>query len=205
MSGFKTTVLDNDLSVIQLMRRFGVKGYFGDPTRPEILAAAGLDRASILVAAMDDPEANLRLVRYARSRRPDLKIIARARDRVNVFQLHEAGADHIVREMFDSSLRVGRYVLENAGLSEYEAAELEKLFYRLDRAGLRELAEVWRPDLPIDQNPAYIERSRALNAAMENALMERFAAGPAAAPIAVDDEEPEHGLHLGRGMAGGRG
>ena len=128
------------------MRRFGFKGYFGDPTRPEILAAAGLDRASILVAVMDDPEANLRLIRYARSHRPDLTIIARARDRVNVFQLHEAGADHIVREMFDSSLRVGRYVLENAGLSEYEAAELEKIFYRMDRAGLRELAEVWKPE-----------------------------------------------------------
>lgn len=205
MSGFKTTVLDNDLSVIQLMRRFGFKGYFGDPTRPEILAAAGLDRASILVAVMDDPEANLRLIRYARSHRPDLTIIARARDRVNVFQLHEAGADHIVREMFDSSLRVGRYVLENAGLSEYEAAELEKIFYRMDRAGLRELAEVWKPGVPIDQNREYFERSVALNTAMENALMERFAVDAPAASAPGDDEEPEHGLHLGRGMAGGRG
>lgn len=206
MSGFRTTVLDNDLSVIQLMRRFGVKGYFGDPTRPEILTAAGLDRAGILVAVMDDPQSNLRLVRYARSRRPDLVIIARARDRVNVFELHDAGADHIVREMFDSSLRVGRYVLENAGLSEYEAAELERIFYRMDRAGLRDLAEVWRPDMPIAENAAYVERSLALNAAMENALMERFARDiPAEATTAAEDEEPEHGLRIGRGMAGGRG
>lgn len=206
MSGFKTTVLDTDLSVIQLMRRFGFKGYFGDPTRPEILAAAGLERAGILVAAMDNPESNLRLVRYARARRPDLVIVARARDRVNVFELHEAGADHIVREMFDSSLRAGRYVLENAGLSEYEASELERIFYRMDRAGLRELADVWKPDVPIAENTAYFERSRELNTAMETALMERFATGRAAAPAAPEeDEEPEHGLHLGRGMAGGRG
>ncbi|MFV0303028.1 MAG: monovalent cation:proton antiporter-2 (CPA2) family protein, partial [Paracoccus sp. (in: a-proteobacteria)] len=145
MSGFRTTVLDHDLKLIQLMRSFGFKGYFGDPTRPEILAAAGLEKAQILVAALDDPASNVKLVRYAREKRPDLVIIARARDRVVVHQLYAAGADHIVRELFDSSLRVGRYVLENAGLSEYEAAELEKIFYKLDRANLRELAEVWKP------------------------------------------------------------
>ncbi|MCQ0971811.1 monovalent cation:proton antiporter-2 (CPA2) family protein [Paracoccus sp. TK19116] len=195
LSGFKTTVLDHDLKLIQLMRRFGFKGYFGDPTRPEILDAAGLAKAQILVAAMDDPAANLKLVRYAREQRPDLRIISRARDRVTVYQLYAAGADHIVREMFDSSLRVGRYVLENAGLSEYEAAELERIFYRLDRASLRELAEVWEPEVPLDQNAAYVERSRDLNKVLENALMERFSHGPSAGPIDPDDgEEPEHGL-----------
>ena len=199
MSGFRTTVLDHDLQTIQLMRRFGFKGYFGDPTRPEILAAAGLDRARILVAALDDQDANLRLVTYARERRPDLVIIARARDRVNVFQLYDAKADHIVREMFDSSLRAGRYVLENAGLSPYEAAELERIFFRHDRASLRELAEVWDAAIPTEENAAYIARSREVSAAMETALMERFAAGPSAAPLddGEHDAEPEHGLGVG--------
>src|SRR5690606_28406450 len=109
MSGFQTTVLDHDLKVIQVMRRFGFKGYFGDPTRPEILAAAGLDTAGILVAALDDPAANLKLISYARERRPDLHIICRARDRVDVYRLYAAGANDIVRELFDSSLRAGRY------------------------------------------------------------------------------------------------
>lgn len=198
-SGFKTVVLDSDLDTIQLMRRFGGKGYFGDPTRPEILAAAGLDKARVLVAALDDREANLRLVRYAREQRPDLIIIARARDRTAVYELYEAKADHIVREMFDSSLRAGRYVLENLGLSEYEANELERIYYRHDRAGLRELAQVWRPGVPLDQNPDYVRVSRELNVAMEAALTERFERGPAAAPVAPvpddeDDEAPEHGL-----------
>lgn len=205
-SGFKTVVLDNDLDTIQLMRRFGVKGYFGDPTRPEILAAAGLERARILVAALDDQEANLRLVRHARERRPDLVIIARARDRVNVYQLYAARADHIVREMFDSSLRAGRYVLENLGLSQYEANELERIYYRHDRAGLRELAEVWKPGVPLDQNADYIRRSEELRATLENALMDRFTDGPAAAPLddGEHDEAPEHGLGLGTGGPGGR-
>ncbi len=196
MSGFQTTVLDHDLSIIQLMRRFGFKGYFGDPTRPEILMAAGLDKARILVAALDDPEANLRLIRYAKEKRPDIVVIARAKDRVNVFQLYDARADHIVRETFDSSLRAGRYVLEHVGLSGYEAAELEKIFYRMDRASLRQLAEVWRPGVALEDNAEYVKLSREVNRQLENALAERFAHGPSAAPIgdAEDDEAPEHGL-----------
>ncbi|WBU63074.1 monovalent cation:proton antiporter-2 (CPA2) family protein [Paracoccus aerodenitrificans] len=195
-SGLSTTVLDHDLKLIQLMRRFGFKGYFGDPTRPEILAAAGLDKARIIVAAMDNPESNIKLVRYAREKRPDLKIIARARDRITVYSLYAAGADHIVREMFDSSLRVGRYVLENAGFSEYEAHEAEAIFYKIDRASLRELAELWDPALPTESNEAYIERTRRVNQELEAALMDRFSHGPAAGPIVPDsdDPEPEHVL-----------
>ena len=194
-SGLKTTVLDHDLKLIQLMRRFGFKGYFGDPTRPEILAAAGLDKAQILVAALDNPESNLKLVQYAREKRSDITIIARARDRITVYQLYKAGADHIVREMYDSSLRVGRYVLENAGFSEYEAHEAEAIFYKIDRASLRDLAKLWDPEKPTEANEAYIERTRRVNQDLETALMERFSHGPAAGPIKADDDpEPEHGL-----------
>ncbi|MFV0411519.1 MAG: monovalent cation:proton antiporter-2 (CPA2) family protein [Paracoccus sp. (in: a-proteobacteria)] len=195
-SGLKTTVLDHDLKLIQLMRRYGFKGYFGDPTRPEILAAAGLDKARILVAALDNPESNLKLVQYAREKRPDLTIIARARDRISVYQLHRAGADHVIREMFDSSLRAGRYVLEHAGFSEYEAHEAEAIFYKIDRGSLRELAELWDPEVPTEQNEAYIERTRRVNQEMETALLERFSHGPAAGPIMPDEDdlEPEHAL-----------
>ncbi|NHF71889.1 monovalent cation:proton antiporter-2 (CPA2) family protein [Paracoccus xiamenensis] len=189
-SGLKTTVLDHDLKLIQLMRRYGFKGYFGDPTRPEVLAAAGLDRAQILVAALDNPDSNVQLVRYAREKRPDLKIIARARDRITVYQLYAAGADHIVREMFDASLRAGRYALENAGFSEYEAHEAETIFYKIDRASLRELAELWDPAVPIEENEAYINRTVQINQKLEAALMERFSHGPAAGPI-VPDRGPE--------------
>ncbi|MGD9865513.1 MAG: monovalent cation:proton antiporter-2 (CPA2) family protein [Pseudodonghicola sp.] len=138
-SGFKTIVLDHDMETIQLMRRFGVKGFLGDPTRPELLKAAGLAKARVLVVALDDPDNVVKLVTYARRERPDLHIVARARDRNHVFALYKAGADDIVRELFDSSLRAGRYVLENVGLSQYEAAQAEQTFYTHDRYSVREL------------------------------------------------------------------
>jgi len=173
-SGFKTTVLDHDLRVVELMRAFGTQAYFGDPTRPELLRAAGIDDAHILVVAVDDRDASLKLVKYARSRRPDLHIIARATDRNHVFHLYRAGANDIVREMFDSSLRAGRYALEHLGLSEYEAHDAEKTFYQMDREAMRELAEVWDPNIAPEKNKPYVELSKALNKDLELALTARF-------------------------------
>ncbi len=171
-SGFKTIVLDNNMETIQLMRRFDVKGFLGDPTRPELLKAAGLGKARILVAAMDQPEEVTKLVAYARRQRPDLHIIARAYDRNHVYALYRAGANDIVREMFDSSLRAGRYVLENSGLSEYEAAQAEQTFYAHDRTTVRELAALWKPGVATSENQEYINRARDLERDLETALLE---------------------------------
>ncbi len=169
-SGYKTVVLDHDIKTIQLMRRFGYRGFFGDPTRPELLHAAGLATARILVAALDDPKATTKLIAYARRVRPDLHIIARAKDRNHVYALYQAGADDIVREMFDSSLRAGRYVLENVGMSEFEAAIAEETFYHHDRHTVRELAKLWDPALPASENEAYIARAQELEKELEIAL-----------------------------------
>ncbi|MEM1066387.1 MAG: cation:proton antiporter [Pseudomonadota bacterium] len=171
MAGFKTTVLDSDLATIQLMRRFGFKGFFGDPTRPELLHAAGLSTARVLVVALDDKKASVRLVHYARRERPDLHIVARAHDRVHTYELYRAGANDIVREMFDSSLRAGRYVLENMGLSEFEAAGMTQFFYKKDREALRDLADLWDPARPVADNPAYVARAKELDKELETELV----------------------------------
>ena len=174
-AGYSTTVLDHDLQTIELIRAFGSKAFFGDPTRPELLHAAGVDTAQILVVALDDPEAALRLVRYAREHNPNIHIIARASDRMQVFRLYRAGADDIVRELFDSSLRAGRYALEHLGLTEYEAHEAEALFYQMDREAIAELAEVWDPNVPVAQNTAYLNRAQSLNTDLETALLDLMA------------------------------
>ncbi|WP_424964919.1 cation:proton antiporter [Dinoroseobacter sp. S375] len=171
MTGMKTTVLDHDLEMIELMRRFGFKGFFGDPTRPELLHAAGLDKARVLVVTLDDREAVLKLVTYARRMRPDLHIVARARDRVHVYELYAAGANDIVRETFDSSLRAGRYVLENMGMSEFDAADAEHTFFRMDRKAMRDLAVLWKPGVPVTENEAYVARAKELNRDLETALV----------------------------------
>ncbi|MGB0798184.1 MAG: NAD-binding protein, partial [Planktomarina sp.] len=171
MAGFQTTVLDNNLPTIELMRAFGFKGFYGDPTRPELLHAAGIEQAKVLVISLDDKAAAISLTKYARKVCPDLHIVARARDRVHVYELYKAGADDIVREMFDSSLRAGRYVLENMGLTEFDAAETEHRFFKSDRRAMLALADLWDPNIPILQNKAYVARAKQLDKELETDIV----------------------------------
>lgn len=172
MSGLSTVVLDADIGTIDTMRRFGVKGFFGDPSRPELLEAAGLREAEVLVVAVDDRDNATKIVTYARQQRADLHIVARARDRVHVYELYQAGANDIVRETFDSSIRAGRYVLENTGFTEYEAAQLARTYFKIDRAATRDLAQLWVPGQPVQLNDAYVERAKLLDRDLETALIE---------------------------------
>ncbi|RBO55145.1 potassium transporter [Rhodovulum sp. BSW8] len=175
MSGFRATMLDDDLATINLMRKFGIKGFFGNPTRPETLMAAGLGTAQVFVVALDDPAATTRVVIFARRVRPDLTIIARARDRAHAYELYRAGADKIVRELFDSSLRVARYSLEAMGLSTTEARERESAYYDFDRRMVRELADLWQPGVSAEKNEGYLRRARELNGELDTALLSRTA------------------------------
>ena len=170
-SGLSTVVLDADMATIDTMRRFGVKGFFGDPARPELLEAAGLATASVLVVAVDSREKSNMIVEFARKSRPDLHIVARAVDRVHVYELYQAGANDIVRETFDSSIRAGRYVLENMGFSDYEASKLSQAYFQVDRAAMRDLAELWVPGQSVLKNEAYIARARQLDRDLETSLI----------------------------------
>ena len=173
-SGLTTVVLDSDMATIETQRRFGVKGYFGDPTRPELLDAAGLMTAQALVVAIDDKRKATELVRFARMRRPDIEIIARARDRIHVYELYQAGATKIVRETFDSSVRAGRYVLESMGFTDYEAATLSQAFWRLDRSAMQEMAELWVPGEQMDLNKDFVARAKELDVEMQLSLMQEL-------------------------------
>ena len=180
-AGVGSVVLDRDVETIQLLRRFGVRTFLGDPTRPELLEAAGIAGAKVLVVALDDRAGAVRLTRLAKRLNPALHVVARAYDRVHVYELYQAGADDIVREMFDSSLRAGRYALERVGWSEHDAWRAREAFYRQDRELVRELAQLWKPGVPLEKNDAYVERARAHNADLENALLARFGEDEAAA------------------------
>ena len=148
-SGYRTVVLDHQAEHVDEMRRFGVRGFYGDATRPDLLRAAGLDEAKVLVVAIDDPERTLELVKYARRTRPDIHIVARAFDRVTVYALFQAGANDIVREVFDSSVRAGRCALEGLGLHPYRAQKLVEAHVKFDRESMRMLAEVWDPGISV--------------------------------------------------------
>ncbi len=132
------TALDGDPSQIEIVRRFGGKVYYGDATREEILDAAQIDKARAFVVCVSNVENSLKIVNMVRRKHPGLPIYVRARDRNHVHRLMDIGVEHIIREMFLSSLELSRRVLLEVGLSRDEANHTIKVFAENDRRRLYE-------------------------------------------------------------------
>ncbi|MEM9431623.1 MAG: cation:proton antiporter [Pseudomonadota bacterium] len=168
--GHKTVVLDYHHELISDLRKLGIEGYFGDPSRPELLLAAGIRDAKVLVVALDDRKKAVQMVRYVMREFPDVKIVARAYDRLHTYQLYAAGARDIVRETFDSSVRAGRYALMALGHHPLDAERAARVYTRQDRTRLKDLAQLWDPAISPSENEAYMQRTREINAEL-NASM----------------------------------
>ncbi|MGP3590403.1 glutathione-regulated potassium-efflux system protein KefC [Vagococcus sp. WN89Y] len=141
-SGVKMVVLDHDPDHIETLRKFGMKVFYGDATRVDLLESAGAKRAEILINAIDDPETSLQLTEMAQHAYPHLRIIARARDVDHYIRLRQAGIEKPERETFEAALRLGRQALEGLGLGAYEARERADHFRRFNMRMVEEMAEV---------------------------------------------------------------
>ncbi len=104
------------------------KVYYGNPARPDLLRAAGAERASLLVVALDDMEEILQVVDVARRNFPNLKILSRSRNRKHTYQLMDRGIAKPVRETFHSSLRLSEMVLQELGVPKDEAMQAVEFF-----------------------------------------------------------------------------
>ncbi|HUR87889.1 MAG TPA: glutathione-regulated potassium-efflux system protein KefC [Ramlibacter sp.] len=119
--GIASTVLDHDADMIEAARAFGYKVFYGDATRLDLLRTAGADAAKILVVAVDDVDQSLKIVDLAHEHFPHLELVARARDVPHWNRLRDRDVLRVEREMFESSLRSGRSVLEILGFAPAEA------------------------------------------------------------------------------------
>ena len=170
-NGYKTVVLDLHAEMVENMRVFGVQSFYGDASRPDLLHAAGLHEAELLVVALNSQKDSLTLIDYVRRERPELHIIARAYDRRHVYKLYQLGTNDIVRECFDSALRAGRYALEALGMHPAESERAATLFADEELKGIRRLAEVYDPEVPVTENKEYVRLAKEIQATLEKAMM----------------------------------
>lgn len=145
-SGVKMVILDHDPDHIETLRKFGMKVFYGDATRVDLLESAGAAKAEVLINAIDDPQASLQLTELAKEHFPNLKIIARARDVDHFIKLRQAGVDAPERETFEGALKTGRMALEGLGLGSYEARERADLFRRFNMDMVEEMVEMAESD-----------------------------------------------------------
>ena len=136
------TALEVSQAQVDFVRRFGNKLYYGDASRLEMLRAAGAEHAQLLVLAIDDVEASVRVAELAHRHFPGLRVLARARNRQHAFRLMEAGVSDIWRETLASSLEVAEAALVALGTPRDAAASQVRKFRAHDEATLRAQAAV---------------------------------------------------------------
>lgn len=175
-AGYQATVIDYSSRHLDILRRFGLHAYFGDATRPDLLHSAGIDEAKLLIVTIDDKEQITELVDYAVRNYPKLHVIARAVDRDHVYQLWARGCRDIIRETYDSSLRIGRSAFEALGASREIAERMKAEFDDTNRRAMVEVADVYDVNIPSYENEAFIAKVREMTDSWDAELQDRVVA-----------------------------
>lgn len=108
--------LDSDPARVAEQRRLGNPVYFGDSSNTELLRRCDIATARALVVTLDNARAVEAVVQAGRAERPDLTIVARARDARHATQLYEMGVDDAVPETIEASLQLSEAVLVDVGV-----------------------------------------------------------------------------------------
>ena len=167
-NGCGTTVLEHDSDHIDLLRKLGIKAFYGDASRHDLLQAAGAGEARLLVLAIDDREKTLQIVETCKKQFPKLEILARAYGRFHEYDLLDAGVDRVYRETLESSLSMGVDALRLLGHRSYEARRAANKFRKHDEETVRLLAGM-RGD-----KKAYIRGARQRIQDMEEVMQADF-------------------------------
>jgi len=163
-NGVQATVLDADPGHVEVLRRLGLKVFYGDASRMDLLRAAGAEHARLLVVALGDGEEARELVRNVRRHFPDLRVMVRAHDRTGAYRAINDGVDDVYRESLDTALRMGTDALAALGRSRYQAVRAARTFRWYDERHLRELAAV-------TDRRQHLSEARASIRAIEEAML----------------------------------
>lgn len=145
-NGFGATVLDLDAEQVEIVRRLGIKVFYGDATRLDLLHAAGAAQAKIIVIAIDDEQKSVALLETVQMHFPHLKIFARAVGRVHAYEYQKRGLQSFYRETVGSSLELGVDVMRALGMRQLPSLRAALMFKRHDEQSVRELAQFWEDD-----------------------------------------------------------
>ena len=152
----KLTILDLDPEMVDVLGRLGIKAYYGDASRVDLLRAAGCEHAKLFVLAVDDAETATRITENVRHHFPHLTILARCVDRPHYWALRSLGVRKVFRETFGSAYETGIEALKHMGYRAHTAHRLASRWRKHEEASLEELGEVWRGG----DRDAYFTRAR---------------------------------------------
>ena len=114
--GITYIALDLDPERVREAAAAGETVVFGDAAKRETLMAAGIARASVVVVTYADTDAALRAMSQIRACRPDVPVVVRTADEVDLDKLRQAGAAEVVPEAVESSLMLASHALALLGV-----------------------------------------------------------------------------------------
>lgn len=132
--GVKVTVLESDPDHVEMLRKFGFKVFYGDATRLDLLHAAGIEQACMLIIALADQAKVAQLIADVRERFPKLRILSRAHDydhRVELMRLGLAAED-AVHEQMGSAQDLAVRALRALGKPAYATERAARRWRRYD-------------------------------------------------------------------------
>lgn len=166
-----TVVLDHEIQQIENVRQIGLKSYFGDASRPDLLETAGIENARLLVVAIDDRDRAVKIVEHVKQFYPGVWVLARAFDRGHGYRLRQVGADDVVSETYHSALELGGHALTAMGVHPLRARQMTWAFFENERAHEDELFEAWQEiEEGIGFSPRYGELFMKLEEALSGAM-----------------------------------
>jgi monovalent cation:proton antiporter-2 (CPA2) family protein len=163
-NGFGTTVLDHDADQVETLSKYGMKSFYGDASRLDLLHAAGAARAKLFVLAIDDEAKALQIIETIQHEFPHLKILARATSRQHAYEILRLGVNQVYRETLGSALDLSIDALRELGMDERRARRAAEIFRKHDEASVRELAKLR------DDDEAYVSVARKHIENLERAL-----------------------------------
>ena len=107
----QSLALDLDPVRVRDARDAGEAVVYGDSTRRDVLEAAGLTRASAMAISFRDMPAALKILEVTRTMRPEMPVIVRTVDDIDIERLIKAGATEVVPESLEGSLMIGSHML----------------------------------------------------------------------------------------------
>ncbi|TSJ64746.1 potassium transporter [Starkeya sp. 3C] len=126
------SIIETDTDAIRNAQDFGFKVYYGDGARLDILHAAGAGEARLVVIAVNDREASLKIAELIKAEFPLVPVLARSFDREHAIELINAGVEWQIRETFESALALGEKALELLNVDEEERERVVEDIRRRD-------------------------------------------------------------------------
>ncbi len=190
-NGFQVTILDSNPANVEILRKYGFKLYYGDVTRPEMLEAAGVRDAKLMILAMAEYDEALKIAAFLKKTYPKLKIAARARDTFHAFEFYKLGLNLVQRETFNSAVELGARILSFLGFSRYQAFRSARTFKHHEDDIMFELYQHW-----LEDENRFIQETRRFSEQLDELLQteQEFSihdSDYAWDQAAVDEEDPE--------------